>query len=269
MRQLHTFPKIVIVASLLSACATTQKDNAALNDARNQYKMAEANPQVVSLAPMELQRAGEALGTANQAWEHREKSEKVDQLAHIAKDKVTIAQDVAKQKAAEASIANAAKERDQLIIDQRTKDAAKADEKARMLESQLRELAAKKTDRGMVVTLSDVLFNTNRSELNPGGLRTVQKLADILTQNPDRKILVEGFTDSTGSAGYNIELSERRANAVRSALMGMGIGPDRITARGFGKDFPVAENNTSSGRQLNRRVEIVFPNEGGNSVTLQ
>jgi outer membrane protein OmpA-like peptidoglycan-associated protein len=231
---------------------------------------------VVSLAPIELKRAADALDNANQAWEHHDKSAKVDELAHIAKEKVDVARNVAQQKAAEAAIADAAKQRDQLIIDQRTKDADKAtaaareaDDRTRLLEAQLMELAAKKTDRGMVVTLNDVLFNTNKSELSPGGIRTVQKLADILTQNPGRTILVEGFTDSTGTASYNLELSARRANAVRDALIGIGIASNRIAARGLGKEYPVAANDTASGRQLNRRVEIIFPNETGNTVSLQ
>jgi len=276
MRSLHIRPQLLLVAAMLSACASAPQQNAALDEARSQYNLAQSDPQVVSLAPIELKRAGDALGNANQAWEHHDKIAKVDELAHIAKEKVDVARNVAQQKAAEATIANAAKQRDQLIIDQRTRDADKAiaaareaDDRARLLEAQLMELAAKKTDRGMVVTLNDVLFNTNMSELNPGGIRTVQKLADILTQNPDRTILVEGFTDSTGTASYNLDLSTRRANAVRDALMGMGIASNRIAARGLGKEYPVAGNETASGRQLNRRVEIIFPNETGNTISQQ
>jgi outer membrane protein OmpA-like peptidoglycan-associated protein len=274
MRSLHNFPQLLVVACLLAACASAPQQNAALEQARSQYNVAQSDPQVTALAPIELKRAGDALGEANQAWEHQEKSEMVDSLAHIAKEKVDIAQNVARQKAAEASIADAAKQRDQLIIDKRTRDADRAQaaaheaqDRARMLESQLAELAAKKTERGMVVTLNDVLFNTNKSELNSGGIRTLQKLADILTKNPDRAILVEGFTDSTGSVNYNLELSTRRANAVRDALMGMGVASNRIVARGLGKEYPVAGNETASGRQLNRRVEIIFPNENGNSIS--
>ncbi len=276
MRSLKSIPQLVIVTLMLAACASAPQQNAALDEARSQYTLAQANPQIVSLASIELKRAGDALNDANQAWEHKEKSAKVDELAHIAQEKIKVAQNVAQQKAAEASIADAGKQRDQLIIDQRTRDADKAaavaheaEDRARLLEAQLMDLAAKKTDRGMVVTLNDVLFNTNMAELTPGGIRTVQKLADILTQNPDRKILVEGFTDSTGTASYNLDLSTRRANSVRDALMQMGITSDRIAARGLGKDYPVADNGTSSGRQLNRRVEIIFPNENGASLSQQ
>ena len=105
---------------------------------------------------------------------------------------------------------------------------------------QLKELNAKKTERGLVITLGDVLFSTNKAQLKSGGMRNVQKLADFLKQYPQHKVLVEGYTDSTGSDSLNQELSERRANAVRTALLDMGISSDRINTRGYGEAFPVA-----------------------------
>jgi outer membrane protein OmpA-like peptidoglycan-associated protein len=119
----------------------------------------------------------------------------------------------------------------------------------------------------MVVTLSDLLFDTNRAELTPGGMRTVQKVADILTQHTERNVSIEGFTDSTGTDSYNLDLSLRRANAVRLALIEMGVPAERIVAHGNGKEYPVASNDTASGRQLNRRVEIVIPDEGSKEVS--
>ncbi len=138
-----------------------------------------------------------------------------------------------------------------------------AEGRARQLESQLRDLEAKKTDRGMVVTLGDVLFDTNRAELKPGGMRNVQKLADFFKQYPQRRLVIEGFTDSTGSNTRNLELSEKRANSVRLALLDMGVGTERITARGYGESYPAAGNDTAAGRQLNRRVEITVSDDGG------
>ncbi|HSY30060.1 MAG TPA: DUF4398 domain-containing protein, partial [Burkholderiaceae bacterium] len=126
MRSRKSIPSLLIVTLMLAACASAPKDNAALDEARSQYTMAKADPQVVSLAAIELQRAGDALNTANQAWEHNDKTAKVDELAHVAQEKVKVARNVAQQKAAEATIADSAKQRDQLIIDQRTKDADKA-----------------------------------------------------------------------------------------------------------------------------------------------
>ena len=144
---------------------------------------------------------------------------------------------------------------------QQTQD---AESRSRQLEAQLKEMEAKKTDRGMVITLGDVLFDTNQSQLKSGGMRNVQKLADFFKQYPQRKVMIEGFTDSTGSNSRNQELSDQRAYSVRTALLGMGIGTDRITSRGYGESYPVAGNDTAAGRQLNRRVEIVVSDNSGN-----
>ena len=124
-------------------------------------------------------------------------------------------------------------------------------------------MEAKKTDRGMVVTLGDVLFDTNEAQLKSGGMRNVQKLADFFRQYPQRNVMIEGFTDSTGSDGHNQQLSDRRADSVRTALLGMGMDSQRITWRGYGESFPVAGNDTAAGRQMNRRVEVVVSDDNG------
>jgi outer membrane protein OmpA-like peptidoglycan-associated protein len=139
-----------------------------------------------------------------------------------------------------------------------------AESRSLQLEAQLKDMEAKKTDRGMVITLGDVLFDANRAQLKSGGMRNVQKLADFFKQYPQRNVMVEGFTDSTGSHSRNQELSDQRANSVREALLGMGIGTERITSRGYGESYPVAGNDTASGRQLNRRVEIIVSDNSGN-----
>ena len=135
-------------------------------------------------------------------------------------------------------------------------------QRAAMLEAILVELQAVKTERGYVVTIGDVLFATNQASLTPNGMSTLRKLADVMAQNPNRTVLVEGFTDSVGSSSYNQELSQRRAEAVASALGGMGVPRDRIAMKAYGEAFPVAANDTASNRQQNRRVEIVLSNEG-------
>lgn len=134
---------------------------------------------------------------------------------------------------------------------------------ARQLEAQLRDLEAKKTARGTVITLGDVLFDSNRAELRSGGIRNLQKLATFLKAYPLRKIMIEGFTDSIGTPAQNEELSNQRTSAVRNALMGMGVGLDSIGTRGFGEAYPVASNDNAAGRQLNRRVEIIVSDDGG------
>jgi len=172
--------------------------------------------------------------------------------AEAARKQAAAAQQAADQQAAALEAARAQAERDQALIAQQ--------------EQQLKELDAKKTERGMVITLGDVLFAVNKAELSAGGVRNVQKLADFLNQYPQRKVLIEGHTDSTGSRSINQPLSERRADAVRSALADMGISSDRIETRGYAETYPVASNNTAAGRQLNRRVEIILSDDSGNIV---
>ena len=141
--------------------------------------------------------------------------------------------------------------------------AAEASAKTLQLEAQLAELAAKKTERGLIITLGDVLFATDVARLNANGLVMAQRLATVLQQNPQRTVLIEGFTDSTGKTQYNQELSERRAMAVGEALLAQGVARERIRQRGYGESYPVAANDTAQNRQLNRRVEIVLSDDRG------
>ena len=103
---------------------------------------------------------------------------------------------------------------------------------------------------------SDYLFATNSAALLPGSQPEIQRVADVLRQYPETNIQISGHTDSQGNEVYNQQLSERRAQAVRDALVGMGVNPQRITAIGYGESRPVAGNDTASGRQQNRRVEV-------------
>jgi outer membrane protein OmpA-like peptidoglycan-associated protein len=141
--------------------------------------------------------------------------------------------------------------------------AADAERRNQALQLQLQELNARKTDRGMVVTIGDVLFDTGRSQLRAGGVRNLDKLGAFLKSNPQRRAMIEGYTDSVGGDMANQELSSRRADAVRSALVQMGVPMDRLATEGFGETHPVADNATASGRQMNRRVEVVLSDERG------
>jgi outer membrane protein OmpA-like peptidoglycan-associated protein len=276
-----------------------------LDQTRLDYQQAQANPNVARYAQLELKQAGDALGQANTMANDNGSAEKIDKLAYLAKQKIALTQEVAKQKSAEADVASSGKERDQIRLDMRTNEAnaanisadkakqaalmaqnnaaqsqratevaqvdaaqaqrqtQEANARAAQLQVQLSELAAKKTERGLVITLGDVLFGTDLARLNAEGVRTAQKLADVLQQNPQRNVLVEGFADSTGTAEHNQALSERRANAVRSALQDMGIASNRISIRGYGETYPVAANDTAQNRQLNRRVEIILSDDTG------
>ncbi|OGB26864.1 MAG: flagellar motor protein MotB [Burkholderiales bacterium RIFCSPLOWO2_02_FULL_57_36] len=291
MEKFHIKPVLLGIAILVGACSSTPRTTSLLDQTRSDYVLAQNNPNVAKYAPLEMKQAGEALGQANAAAKDKDSAEKIDKLAYVAKQKIALTQEAAKQKSAEADVASAGKERDQLRLDQRTNEAdqarrnaeqsrlaaqvaqgeaAEAERKTQearartaQLEAQLADLAAKKTERGMVITLGDVLFGTDMARLNPDGMRTAQKLADVLQQNPQLTVLVEGFTDSTGTSAHNQELSERRATAVRNALQEMGVGRDRVAIRGYGEAYPIAANNTAENRQWNRRVEIILSDANG------
>ena len=167
-----------------------------------------------------------------------------------------------RQAVAERHAANAAT----LNADDARRQAEAAQGRATQLEARLREMEAKQTERGMVVTLGDVLFDTDEAQLKSGGVRNVQRLAEFFKEYPQRTVMIEGFTDSTGSDGHNQRLSERRAESVRTALLDMGMGADRISSRGYGRSYPVAGNDTAVGRQMNRRVEVVVSDDNGKIV---
>jgi outer membrane protein OmpA-like peptidoglycan-associated protein len=174
----------------------------------------------------------------------------------------------ASQRQSEASQRQAAVERQSATDAQMSAQLARqqteeAQGRARQLEALLRDMEATRTERGMVITLGDVLFDTNQAQLKSGGMRNVRKLADFFKQYPKRNVMIEGFTDSTGSTKGNQELSDQRVSSVRTALLDMGVGAERITSRGYGESYPVASNDNTAGRQLNRRVEIVVSDDGG------
>jgi outer membrane protein OmpA-like peptidoglycan-associated protein len=118
-------------------------------------------------------------------------------------------------------------------------------------------LETRDTARGLIVNMSDVLFDTGQHTLKPGAREKLAKVSGILLAHPGLKVEVEGFTDSVGSEDYNQALSERRADSVKTYLTGQGLPLGSITAKGFGEEHPVASNDTAEGRQQNRRVELV------------
>jgi outer membrane protein OmpA-like peptidoglycan-associated protein len=141
---------------------------------------------------------------------------------------------------------------------------ARATEQARSaaLTRELSDLKAKQTDLGIVLTVGDVLFATGKAEVAAGGLRSIDQLAGFLKKNPNRNLLIEGHTDNTGNEDFNLKLSQQRADAVRDQLVSRGIAPERITTKGYGPKYPAVDNDSSAGRQQNRRVEVLVLNEG-------
>ena len=168
----------------------------------------------------------------------------------------------AEAKALEAEQAKKETEARQREAEMARLQAGEAVAKRQQLESELKELKAKQTERGIILTLGDILFATGKSVLMPAAADTIDKLAAFLKKYSNRTVLIEGHTDSVGGETYNLGLSHSRADAVKAALVAKGVSEDRIKTKGYGESQPVASNATSGGRQLNRRVEIVISDEG-------
>jgi outer membrane protein OmpA-like peptidoglycan-associated protein len=147
-------------------------------------------------------------------------------------------------------------------VDKARMEAAAAKRQADALQQQIADLNAKATERGLVVTLGDLLFDTGRAELKSSAAINLAKLSSFLNMYKDRSVLIEGHTDNVGSEYSNQILSQRRAESVKSWLENQGIDSRRLRASGRGESSPVAGNESASGRQLNRRVEVVIENSG-------
>lgn len=266
-------------ALALGACAATPKTDAALQQAQSAVSSAQADPNVSKYAALDLANAEKELATA-QAAANQGEMENVDQPAYLAMETARIAQVRAAGKADDARVAAGQGERDRIMLNAKTREAEAARAKtavaldqrdvaaqeAASLQGQLDEMKATQTARGIVLTLGDVLFDTGKSELKSGAARKLDQLAQFLNDHPDRRVEIDGFTDSVGTDSYNEELSQNRADSVRSALLARGIDGTRITTQGFGKEYPVATNTDASGRQLNRRVEVVIGSNGGTAI---
>jgi outer membrane protein OmpA-like peptidoglycan-associated protein len=260
-----------VLALFAYGCAGP-KENIALKNAKAAYEKAKGDPNVAANASVALYEAGQTLNSAEMATSDAE----TNHLAYMAEKQTAIAVTTAEQKLAEAERQKLAKDKDQVLLEQQERQARNArgeaqdaqkqalasKAQAKKLEQELAELKAKKTDRGFVLTLGDVLFATGKADLMSGAQRTIDQLAGFLNNYPNKKVSVEGHTDTVGSEDYNITLSQRRADSVRSAIMARGISADRISAKGLGELYPVASNDTPAGRQQNRRVEIlILPDE--------
>lgn len=286
-----------IAVATLAACASAPSRHAALDDAQAAYDRVASDPQVARSASLELRRAQQDLQQAQAAQRDGKDPSAVEHYAYLAKQRAEVALQAGKAAQAEQAVADASLHRDSILIEARTQEADKArlvaetqrgqaeaagrlaDERlvaaqasqaqtatararSRNLEEQLAELKARPTERGMVLTLGDVLFDSGRAQLKPGATRTLDELSTFLKENQARTIEIEGYTDAMGDEASNQMLSERRALAVRNALIDRGIEPRRLSARGYGEAKPVANNGDAAGRQRNRRVEIVFSDNG-------
>jgi outer membrane protein OmpA-like peptidoglycan-associated protein len=242
---------------------------------------AESDPAVPRYASIELAKSHNFLESAHKAAQDH-KPVVSDHFAYLAMQAALTATARAKVKSDEEILAKGENERTKIQLQARehkvgqartavAAERARADdsvaeaqrlrERSDQLSQELEQLKAKQTARGLVLTLGDVLFDTGKAVLKPGASRTLERLAAFLQAHPDRKLQVEGFTDNVGADDYNQQLSNRRAESVKTALVGLGIAAERITTKGYGETYPVASNRDAAGRQLNRRVEVIIGND--------
>ncbi len=297
---MNTTRTLIATATLLTlaACQTTPGPNPDLVAARSSLDQANGNPFVARSGAVELQSAQQAMTRADAAWAADRDVEQTRHLAYLARKRADIALAIGMQAQSDERVQQFTAEREKVRLQARTNEADMATASARdaqtaarnaqtdsqisrdqadaarllalkqsgraeALERDLADLKAQKTDRGMVVTLGDVLFDTGKSTLQPGAQRSVEQLVQVLIRHPERRVLIEGFTDSVGGEAMNMKLSQRRAQTFQRELMNGGIAADRIEVHAWGEANPVADNGSAAGRQRNRRVEVLFSDAEG------
>ena len=272
------------LAALLLACASAPQRNESVEEARTEVQKLSQQPLAQQAASTDIEAARSSLQQADTALQQRKSPDEVNHLAYLALRHAQAGQARVAAAAGRQEVAQAEQERNRVVLQTRERETQRARSEAETAKSQaetakneaqavqsqlesarqqLQDLQAKQTERGMVVTLGDVLFDTGRATLKPGAERALERLAQFLRTNPGTRIIVEGHTDSVGSEAYNEELSQRRAQAVTEALRARGVPAEQYQAKGLGKAYPVASNETPAGRQQNRRVEIVFSDASG------
>jgi outer membrane protein OmpA-like peptidoglycan-associated protein len=267
----------IVTLGALAACASAPKRVPQLDEARAKVEALSQDQHVQEVASRELTAARENLAQADAALEKGDSQEHVAHLAYLAARNAEIGQARLEEAQAREQVTQAEAERNRVLLDARTKEvdmakrqaaaaevaAAAQAEEAEAARVALAELQAQQTERGMVLTLGDVLFDTAAATLKPGATHSLDRLAKYLEGNPETRVIIEGHTDNRGSDAYNEDLSQRRAQAVADELVSRGIASDRFEVMGRGESLPVADNGTPEGRQQNRRVEIVFSDQTG------
>lgn len=265
---------IVLAALVVLGGCATREPPAELLSARQEVQEATQDPAAGRAAPAQIAEAQKALAEAETLYNGREDVRDVRAKSYLATRNAQIARQQGAELLAKEKIAASEVERNRVLLEARTREAeanaAIARQNAAAAEAnaaQLAALAAKQTERGMVLTLGDVLFDTDKATVRPGAQAQLRRVADFLADQPDYRLIVEGHTDSRGSDAYNQQLSERRAEAVRNQIVSVGIDPSRVRAVGLGEGYPVASNGNAAGQQQNRRVEIIFSDGKGQFVT--
>lgn len=261
------------VAAALAACSATPERIEPLETARTVVPKIESSPRA-GVAAVNIADARKSLEEANRLAESGAKLSDIEFQAENAVTHAKIAEEKILTVEAQEQIAQGTEQRQVVLLQARERDvqesaqqasdsrqdAMDSRERADSLEEELAGLRLQKTERGLVLTLGDVLFDSGEATLKSGAYGTMDRLAAALRDKSDRSVAIEGHTDNVGSDGMNQALSERRAQSVQMALMQRGVGSNQVSALGKGESFPVASNDDASGRQQNRRVELIFAN---------
>lgn len=265
----HTFIRLssaaatVAAVAVIAGCASPKKgSNAELEQARGTVQAVADDPNVVRLASPELGLAQQTIVKADGALAAGVKADEISHMAYLARQRAEIAKVTAWGRMADEKGKAASDEAAKLGMPATAPVSAPAP--TMDMPAKLRAIGAQQTERGYVVILGDALFAVGRADLTASSAAHVDALAGFLKEFPERRVLVEGNTDSTGADAMNLRLSEQRANAVTSALVSRGVDAARIQAVGYGEEFPIGDNATREGRSSNRRVDVVITDEAGN-----
>ena len=245
-------PLSIAVASaiLLAACSSTPEQIPELDAAQARVPKLEASPRA-GVAATNIAEARKALDRANELAEKGKDIDDIRYEANVASAQAQIAETKIDTVVAREEVEKGTAERQQVLLEARTRETER-------VQQELRDLQAKQTERGMVLTLGDVLFDTGKATLKPGAYTTIDRLAKVLNSSKGSRVMIEVHTDSTGTDMNNQVLSEQRARAVETALLERGVSGSQLSSVGKGESTPVAGNDTGSGRQANRRVELIF-----------
>ncbi|NVZ99967.1 OmpA family protein [Pseudomonas gingeri] len=254
---------LVLACASLYGCAGQQSSDAALQQASASFQKVKEDTNVLRIAPKDVIRAGESLARADRLSSYWGSSADVVHYAYLSERYSQIAREHTEQVLNQERAAKLELERQRLQLALRESKLLSVQQQGKWVEEQINSLTSIQADRGLVMTLGDVLFDTGEAELQNSANRTVLKLVQFLQLNPRRVVRIEGYTDNTGDKDFNLQLSRDRAQSVADVLVDLGIDEKRIQVEGYGDQYPIDVNATERGRAQNRRVEIVFSDEKG------
>lgn len=246
----------------LQGCAS-QESQRQLEQASSTFQSVSEDLQILREAPKDVMRAAESLERAQRFAGYWGSAEDVEHYAYLSQRYSEIARQHSEQTQNQRRATQLNMERERLRQALQEAKLIGLQYQDRSQEEQLISLAAAETDRGLVMTLGDVLFKAASAELDPSANRTLLQVVHFLQLNPKRKVRIEGYTDNRGDAAENLALSKARAQAVGDFMQSLGVDAQRLEVVGYGEQHRVAENASARGRAQNRRVEILFSDEQG------